>query len=131
MPGESYQICPTYNPNGTEKYTAASIKYLTSPYTYNKLASGSRTYTVAQYQELLHDGASLPSLPAYIAGEAPATEAVVIFAPGSTVNEPQYLFRCRRSCTFLKAEHIETLALKRLAGMTSWVVQLRLPRANL
>ena len=36
VPGESYQFCPTYNPNGTEKYTAASTEYLTSPYTYDK-----------------------------------------------------------------------------------------------
>ena len=89
--GESYQICPIYNSHGTQQYTAASTKYLTSPYTYHKLASGSRTYTVAQYQALLHGGASLPPLPGYIAGEAPATEAVVIFAPGSLVNQPRYL----------------------------------------
>ena len=91
VPGESHQICPIYNSHNTQQYTAASTKYLTSPYTYHKLASGSRTYTVARYQALLHGGARLPPLPGYIAGEAPATEAVMIFAPGSVVSQPGYL----------------------------------------
>ena len=115
-PGESYQICPTYNSNGTEKYTAASTKYLTSPYTYDKLASGSRTYTVAQYQELLQSGASLPSLPAYIAGEAPATEAVVIFAPESTVSEPQYLFPLSPVLYFFEGGAYRNLGFETVSG---------------
>ena len=116
VPGESYQICPTYNSNGTEKYTAASTKYLTSPYTYDKLASGTRTYTVAQYQELLHGGASLPSLPAYIAGEAPATEAVVIFAPGSTVSQPQYLFPLSPVLYFFEGGAYRNLGFETVSG---------------
>jgi hypothetical protein len=44
---------------------------------------------VAQYQALLSGGASLPPLPAYIAGEDPKTEAAVIFAPGSMVSNQQ------------------------------------------
>ncbi len=116
VPGESYQFCPTYNPNGTEKYTAASTEYLTSPYTYDKLASGSRTYTVAKYQELLHAGASLPPLPAYIASEPPATEAVVIFAPGSMVNEPQYLFPVSPVLYFFEGGAYRNLGFETVSG---------------
>jgi len=116
VPGESYQICPAYNSNGTERYTAASTRYLTSPYTYNKLASGRRTYTVAQYQELLHAGASLPPLPAYIAEEAPATEAAVIFAPGSSVNQPQYLFPLSPVLYFFEGGAYRNLGFETVSG---------------
>jgi hypothetical protein len=85
--GTNFQICPTYNSDGTEHYTTAATQYLTSPYTYHQLTSGSKSYTVAEYRALLSGGASLPPLPAYIAGEDPKTEAAVIFAPGSTVNQ--------------------------------------------
>jgi hypothetical protein len=85
--GVDYQICPTYGSDGTEQYTAASKKYLASPYTYDGLASGTRSYTVAQYQQLLNNGASLPPLPSYIVGESPTAQAAVIFAPGSTVSQ--------------------------------------------
>ena len=33
-------------------------------------------------------GETLPPLPSYIASESPATEAAVIYAPGSSVNQP-------------------------------------------
>lgn len=116
IPGESYQICPIYNSHGIQQYTAASTKYLTSPYTYHKLASGSRTYTVAQYQALLHGGASLPPLPEYIAGEAPATEAAVIFAPGSTVNQPQYLFPLSPILYFFEGGAYRNLGFETVSG---------------
>src|ERR1700688_976006 len=48
VPGENYQIC-------NEK-----PKYLTSPWTYDALASGSRSYTVAQYEALPGYGTKLP-----------------------------------------------------------------------
>ena len=114
--GENYQICPIYNSHGIQQYTAASAKYLTSPYTYHKLASGRRTYTVAQYQALLHGGASLPPLPGYIAGEAPATEAVVIFAPGSTVNQPQYLFPLSPILYFFEGGSYRNLGFETVSG---------------
>lgn len=114
--GMGYQICPTYNSDGAEQYTAASAKYLTSPYTYDKLASGSRTYTVAQYQALLADGASLPPLPAYIASEAPATEAAVVFAPGSTVNPPGYLFPLSPVLYFFEGGTYQNLGFEAVSG---------------
>jgi hypothetical protein len=79
VPGESYQICG-----------ANAAQYLTSPYTYNALASGVQSYTVSQYQALLSGGASLPPLPAYISGEGGSAPAAKIYAPGATVNEPAY-----------------------------------------
>jgi hypothetical protein len=79
VPGQKYQIC-------TEP------QYLTSPWTYHALASGSRSYTVAQYQALPGYGKTLPPLPAYIAGQGTATQAAVIYAPGSSVNQPAYAF---------------------------------------
>jgi hypothetical protein len=90
VPGESYLLCPAYNSNGTERYTAASTKYLTSPYTYDSLASGIESYTIAQYQALLKGGASLPPLPSYVAAEPQGTLAAIIYAPGSTVTVPSY-----------------------------------------
>ena len=77
VPGEKFQIC-------TEP------QYLTSPWTYDGLASGSRGYTVAQYESLAGYGTTLPPLPAYIAAEGPGTQAAMIYAPGSTVNVPAY-----------------------------------------
>jgi hypothetical protein len=75
--GEKYQIC-------TEP------QYLTSPWTYDALASGSHGYTVAQYESLSGYGTILPPLPGYIAAESQGTEAAIIYAPGSTVNVPAY-----------------------------------------
>src|SRR5580700_7401972 len=57
VPGENYQVC------------AEQSKYLTSPWTYDALKSGSRSYTVAQYEALPGYGTKLPPLPSYIASE--------------------------------------------------------------
>ena len=75
--GETYTIC-------TEP------QYLTSPYKYDALASGSQSYTVAEYTSLPGYGTNLPPLPAFIAAQAPKTEAAIIYAPGSTMNVPAY-----------------------------------------
>ena len=80
VPGEQYQVCDQ------------EARYLTSPWTYHALASGSKSYTVAQYEALPGYGKTLPPLPSYIAGESPATEAAVIYAPGSAVVQPAYNF---------------------------------------
>ena len=80
VPGQKYQICNEPSP------------YLTSPWTYHALASGSRSYTVSQYKTLPGYGKTLPPLPSYIASESSATEAAVIYAPGSSVNQPAYDF---------------------------------------
>ena len=78
--GENYQICDEQS------------RYLTSPWTYHALASGSRTYTVSQYKALPGYGTALPPLPSYIATESPATKAAVIYAPGSSVSQQAYAF---------------------------------------
>ena len=76
VPGQNYQICNE------------QAQYLTSPWTYHALASGSRSYTVSQYKALPGYGKTLPPLPSYIAAENSATQAAVIYAPGSSVNQP-------------------------------------------
>ena len=78
VPGQKYQIC------------TQPSQYLTSPWTYHALASGSRSYTVSQYKALPGYGKTLPPLPAYIASQSPSTKAAVIYAPGSSVNKPAY-----------------------------------------
>jgi hypothetical protein len=78
--GQDYQICDQQS------------KYLTSPWTYHALVSGSRSYTVAQYKALPGYGKTLPPLPSYIASQSPATKAAVIYAPGSNVSQPAYAF---------------------------------------
>jgi len=80
VPGQDYQICNEQS------------QYLTSPWTYDALASGSRSYTVSQYKALPGYGTTLPPLPSYIASESSATQAAVIYAPGSPVNQPAYDF---------------------------------------
>jgi hypothetical protein len=75
--GETYQIC-------------AKPRYLTSPWKYHALATGSKSYTVAQYKSLSGYGTTLPPLPGYIAAEDAATEAAIIYAPGSSTNVPAY-----------------------------------------
>jgi len=80
VPGQTYLICNKPS------------QYLTSPWTYHALASGSRSYTVSQYKALPGYSRTLPPLPSYIASESSATEAAVIFAPGSPVNQPAYDF---------------------------------------
>lgn len=76
--GQNYEICNEQS------------QYLTSPWTYNGLASGSQNYDVSQYEALPGYGTTLPPLPSYIQSEDPSTEAAVIFAPGSTTSLPQY-----------------------------------------
>jgi len=71
VPGNNYQVCDEQS------------KYLTSPWSYDALKSGSQDYTVAQYKALPGYGAKLPPLPSYIASEPASTPAAVIFAPGS------------------------------------------------
>ena len=78
--GKNYQVCDE------------QARYLTSPWTYHALASGSRSYTVREYKALPGYGKVLPPLPSYIASERPATEAAVIYAPGSRVAQPAYDF---------------------------------------
>jgi Right handed beta helix region len=80
VPGQKYLICNE------------QAKYLTSPWTYHALASGSQSYTVSQYQALPGYGKTLPPLPSYIAGQGGGTKAAVIYAPGSSVNQPSYAF---------------------------------------
>jgi hypothetical protein len=77
VPGETYEIC-------TEP------QYLRSPWTYDALASGTASYTVAQYESLPGYGKTLPPLPGYIAAQSATTEAAIIYAPGSTANVPAY-----------------------------------------
>jgi hypothetical protein len=78
--GQKYQVCDQPS------------QYLTSPWTYHALASGNRSYTVAQYEALPGYGKTLPPLPSYIASESPATQAAVVYAPGSAVAQPAYDF---------------------------------------
>ena len=105
VPGENYQIC-------NEK-----SKYLTSPWTYDALASGSQSYTVAQYEALPGYGTKLPPLPSYIASEPSATEAAVIFAPGSThINAPAYDFPGTPILYFFEGGSYRELALQSVSG---------------
>src|ERR1700733_1818694 len=80
VPGQKYQICDEQS------------QYLTSPWTYHALASGSQSYTVAQYRALPGYGKTVPPLPSYIASQSAGTKAAVIYAPGSSVNQPSYGF---------------------------------------
>ena len=80
LSGQNYQICNEQS------------RYLTSPWTYDALASGSRSYTVSQYKALPGYGRTLPPLPSYIASEGSSTKAAVIYAPGSSVSQPAYAF---------------------------------------
>jgi hypothetical protein len=79
-PGLSYQVCNE------------QARYLTSPWTYDALASGSQSYTVSQYEALPGYGTKLPPLPAYIAGEHSTAEAAVIYAPGGSATQAAYNF---------------------------------------
>jgi hypothetical protein len=64
----------------------------------------------------LHSGASLPPLPAYIAGEAPGAEAAVIFAPGSTVDQPGYLFPLSPVLYFFEGGAYKNLGFASVSG---------------
>ena len=104
VPGESYMIC-----NDTSQY-------LTSPYTYDALASGTQTYTVAQYEALPGYGTTLPSLPSYISGEGSSAEAAEIFAPGSTVNAEAYQFPQTPIMYFFEGGAYSNLSLPSVSG---------------
>ena len=104
VPGENYQVCTDQS------------KYLTSPWTYNALTSGSRSYTVAQYKALRGYGTALPPLPSYIASESPATEAAVIYSPGSTTNSQAYNFPNSPIIQFFEGGAYKELALQSVSG---------------
>lgn len=102
--GESYQVCDE------------QARYLTSPWTYHALASGSRSYTVSQYKALPGYGRALPPLPAYIASERPATEAAMIYAPGSRVAQQSYDFPDTPLLYFFEAGAYGEIAFQTVPG---------------
>ena len=116
VPGQSYQICNE------------QAQYLTSPWTYDALTTGAQSYTVDQYQKLNTDGTEnatapgsaygtiLPALPSYILSEDPATEAAVIFAPGSTVSNPQYDYPNTPLVYYFEGGAYTNLALSSVTG---------------
>jgi hypothetical protein len=107
VPGESYQLCtdPT-----------AQAEYLTSPWTYDGLASGSQSYTVSQYEALPGYGTTLPPLPPYIASESPSAEAAVIFAPGASTSLPAYDFPETPLLYFFEGGTYGTISLASVSG---------------
>ncbi len=104
VPGQSSLICNQ------------RAQYLTSPWSYHGLASGSQSYTVAQYQALSGYGKTLPPLPSYIASQSPATTAAVIFAPGSNVSQPTYNFPETPILYFFEGGAYGTLTLQSVSG---------------
>ena len=120
VPGQNYQICDEQS------------QYLTSPWTYHALASGSRSYTVSQYKALPGYGRTLPPLPSYIASESPATEAAVIYAPGSSVSQPAYAFPETPLLYFFEGGAYGEIAFQTVPGdQFIGGSSPRLPRANL
>ncbi len=77
VPGQSYLICN-------------QPSQLTSPWTYDALASGSQSYTAAQYEALSGYGTTLPPLPSYLATAATNEQVATIYAPGQTINLSSY-----------------------------------------
>ena len=104
VPGQNYNICDLQS------------QYLTSPWTYHALATGSQSYTVAQYQALSGYGTTLPPLPSYIANQASATEAAVIYAPGSTVGDPPYDYPESPIIHFYEGGAYDNLAQNTISG---------------
>jgi hypothetical protein len=102
--GENYQVC------------SEQSQYLTSPWTYDALASGTQSYTVAQYEALSGYGTTLPPLPAYISGESPTTEAAVIYAPGSSTKAPPYNFPESPIVNFFEGGGYGTISLQAVSG---------------
>jgi hypothetical protein len=102
--GQDYQICDEPG------------EYLTSPWTYDSLASGSRGYTVAQYEALPGYGTTLPPLPSYIADEKSSTKAATIYAPGSTVNLSAYMLPETPILSFFEGGSYGQLALQSVNG---------------
>ena len=105
VPGENYQICEEQS------------KYLTSPWTYDALKSGSQSYTVTQYEALPGYGTKLPPLPPYIASEPSTTDAAVVFAPGSTgVTAAAYSFPNSPVLYFFEGGSYGELSLQSVSG---------------
>jgi len=104
VPGQNYQVCDEQS------------RYLTSPWTYHALSSGSRGYTVSRYEALPGYGTTLPPLPAYIANESSATEAAVIYAPGSSVSQPSYSFPETPLLYFFEGGAYGEIALQSVTG---------------
>jgi hypothetical protein len=102
--GKAYQVCDQ------------QAKYLTSPWTYHALASGSHSYTVAQYEALPGYGKTLPPLPSYIASEQPSTTAAVIYAPGSPVAQPAYSFPETPLLSFFEGGAYGQIAFQTVSG---------------
>jgi hypothetical protein len=104
VPGQNYLICNERS------------KYLTSPWTYHALTSGSRSYTVAQYTALRGYGTTLPPLPSYITRESPKTTAAIIYAPGSATSAPAYNFPNSPIIQFFEGGVYHALALQSVSG---------------
>jgi hypothetical protein len=104
VPGQNYLICDQ------------GAQYLTSPWTYHALGSGSQTYTVAQYKALVGYGTTLPPLPAYIANQSSATPAAVIYAPGASVTQPAYNFPENPIMHFFEGGSYGMLAMQSQSG---------------
>jgi hypothetical protein len=103
-PGETYQICNEQS------------KYLTSPWTYDALKSGSERYTVAQYEALPGYGKTLPPLPSYIASESPSRQAAIVYAPGSTTDSPAYEFSNSPILQFFEGGVYHKIGLQSVTG---------------
>ncbi len=105
VPGQSYDICDEQS------------QYLTSIWTYDGLASGSQTYTVAQYQALTGYGTTLPPLPSYIIGEGASAPAADIMAPGTTdASSPAYDFPNTPLVYFFEGGSYPALGLDTISG---------------
>lgn len=105
VPGQNYNICDE------------QAQYLTSPWTYDALASGSQTYTVAQYQALTGYGTTLPPLPSYVIAEGAAATAAVIMAPGSAdASSPAYDYPMTPLVYFFEGGSYPALGLDSVSG---------------
>jgi hypothetical protein len=104
VPGQSYLICD--NPD----------TFLTSPWTYHALASGSQTYTVAQYQALSGYGTALPPLPGYISAQGGGATAAVIFAPGANTVGAAYEYPSTPILYFFEGGQYGALNFQTISG---------------
>ena len=104
VPGQSSLICNQ------------GARYLTSPWSYHGLASGSQSYTVAQYKALSGYGKTLPPLPSHIASQSPATTAAVIFAPGGNASQPAFNFPDTPILYFFEGGAYGELSLQSVSG---------------
>lgn len=101
--GQNYEIC-------------SDQSQLTSPWTYHGLASGTQSYTVAQYEALSGYGTTLPLLPSYISSQSSSTMAAEIFAPGSNVSQPAYAFPETPLLYFFEGGAYGELAMSSISG---------------